>query len=377
MSLSSTNSCFFEVNLLPSGSNPGPANPVTMTSITVPPIVPLAAVVKPTMPMMGDLSKITPTEWSAWTGGKPNYDWSGLKDGNVAFTSPNQLHPPYPTLAQKSFNYHKTGLTSKFDETDDLTFLQDAHLMHLKDTGMDTIAYQPDPVDSRKMLNVTTDHAHFTIESARANAARITLHYDSYDKLNDNAAKQYLLDSLNTEFCINLKKRCLDTNTFAIMWILLVKKIHMTSIGQFEVIKTRIKSHDPNHYSGQDLHKLGTAFRDDAKLLVQAGQYDHNLTLIMIDASIKAGGDSGDGDFFRFKLFQFKSDRGKELLAIAFMSKTDADVHMITKQLTYSSVCEAAERKYGTLLVESKWTPAKNARNSKAPPKQFGANTVK
>ena len=375
-SLSSTDSSFFEVDLPSPGSNPGPADPVTMTSITVPPIVPPAVVVKPTMPTMGDLSEITPTEWSAWTGGKPNYDWSGLEDANAAFTSPNQLRPQYPTSAQKSFNYRKTGLTVKFVETDDLTFLQDAVLMHLEDTGMDTIAYQPDPVDSRKMLNVTTDHARFTIESARANAARITPHYDSYDKLNDNAAKQYLLDSLNKEFCIDLKKRCLDTDTFAVVWILLVKKIHMTSIGQFEAIKTRIKSRDPNNYSGQDILKLGTAFRDDAKLLVQAGQYDHNLTLVMIDAFLKAGGDSGDGDFFRFKLFQFKSDLGKELLAIAFMSKTDADAHMITKQLTYSSVCEAAEREYGTLLAESKWTPAKNARDSKAPPKLFGANTV-
>ena len=44
---------------------------------------------------MGGLVALKKDEWSAWTGGKPNSDWTELESIVSDNTSPNQLRPVY------------------------------------------------------------------------------------------------------------------------------------------------------------------------------------------------------------------------------------------------------------------------------------------
>jgi hypothetical protein len=58
------------------------------------------------------------------------------------------------------------------------------------------------------------------------------------------------------------------------------------------------------------------------------------------------------------------------------MTKDDADNHMVQKSLTFRAICEAVEIQYCTFKDQKEWLPAKNIRDSKAPPTQYGANLV-
>lgn len=48
---------------------------------------------KPVKPIMGNLVKLSKDEWVPWTGGKPNFNWTGLDTVEALgeHTSPNQL----------------------------------------------------------------------------------------------------------------------------------------------------------------------------------------------------------------------------------------------------------------------------------------------
>jgi hypothetical protein len=49
---------------------------------------------------------------------------------------------------------------------------------------------------------------------------------------------------------------------------------------------------------------------------------------------------------------------------------------MVQKSLTFQAICEAVEIQYRTFKDQKEWLPAKNVRDSKAPPTQYGANLV-
>lgn len=68
---------------------------------------------KPDKPIMGNVIRLSKDDWSAWTGGKPISDWSGLApSASDELTSPNQLRPDYASASQKAYNYRCTGMSS-------------------------------------------------------------------------------------------------------------------------------------------------------------------------------------------------------------------------------------------------------------------------
>ena len=67
----------------------------------------------------------------AWTGGLPKFDWSGLFDPATSYMSPNQ-HRSF--FSEKSYNYRRTRLLTKFKKGDDLITFQEKTFKHLKDS---------------------------------------------------------------------------------------------------------------------------------------------------------------------------------------------------------------------------------------------------
>ncbi|KAI2513161.1 hypothetical protein MHU86_1199 [Fragilaria crotonensis] len=277
------------------------------------------------------ITLVTKDEWSAWTGGKPNHTWTGL-DGSIALlehTSPNQLRPVYVSAAQKGYNFRRTGHKISFKPSDDLISFQNVVWDHLKDTGMDSIAYLRDPTDDAKMTNVIKAHA----------SNKVT------EKLD-------------------------DSDSFPVVWLQFLKSIQSTSIERFEDLKAIIKARLPSQYSGENLEQLAAHFRKDANELTTAGQYDHNLTLAMLKIFLLAGG-SGNEDF-RFPLRSVKQNLEQALLDIGFKDKEAANLHMQVNKLTYKDICAHAEDAYRTLFDRKEWPPARHTRDSKAPPAAFG-----
>ncbi|KAI2491585.1 hypothetical protein MHU86_22990 [Fragilaria crotonensis] len=274
-------------------------------------------------PSLG-ITLVTKDEWSAWTGGKPNHTWTGL-DGSIALlehTSPNQLRPVYVSAAQKGYNFRRTGHKISFKPSDDLISFQNVVWDHLKDTGMDSIAYLRDPTDDAKMTNVIKAHA----------SNKVT------EKLD-------------------------DSDSFPVVWLQFLKSIQSTSIERFEDLKAIIKARLPSQYSGENLEQLAAHFRKDANELTTAGQYDHNLTLAMLKIFLLAGG-SGNEDF-RFPLRSVKQNLEQALLDIGFKDKEAANLHMQVNKLTYKDICAHAEDAYRTLFDRKEWPPARHTRDSR------------
>ena len=121
----------------------------------------------PDTPIMGGIIQVGKEEHSPWTGGLPKADWSGLDSiAPTAPVTPNQLRPATITASQAGHNFRQRGLATKFKRSGgDLATFEYQVWNHLCDTGLDTIAYVPDPVVPTKMVNVVKEHDRFSIES--------------------------------------------------------------------------------------------------------------------------------------------------------------------------------------------------------------------
>jgi hypothetical protein len=226
------------------------------------------------------------------------------------------------------------------------------------------------------MISVVKSHPRFTLSSVRVHSKTFKTLFDEYDRMNDKAAKLFLVNSLSTELGALITKKMETDDTFTVVWMLILQSIQSTSIEKYEKIKSRIKARDPSSYAGQNLATLGEHFIDDATLLEIAGQYDHNLTLHMVKIFLTAGGEGKLAEDYRHEVRSLKKRVSDALLAIQFMTKEDADAHMLTESLTFRAVCEQVETQYRIFKDQNEWLPAKNVRDSKAPPTQFGANLL-
>lgn len=296
--------------------------------------------------------------------------WVGLEDHTASYESPNQLRSTYPSAAQKGYNYRKKGLELKFSKKDDLALFQKHLLKHLVDCGMDSIAYIEDPADPSIMSNVVKEYARFTLTTAQNAIEHQAKLYDKYDRENDRASIEFLLDSLDVDLSTKLHERIEETDNFPIVWINLLKLVQSTSIERFENLRTRIKGRTAANYSGEDIELLAVDFRRDALELATAGQYEHNLTLSMLKIFLLAGG-TNNGNY-QFPLRLLKKDLNEALLVIPHMSRADANKFMITQKLTYKDICALAEDEYRSQFDLNEWPPARHVKDSKAPPSLFG-----
>ena len=161
------------------------------SSGTAPPVY------KPDSPTMGGVIQYQGKDYVAWTGGKPKADWSGLEDSTASYKNPRQPRGNSVSGEQKAFSYRTQGLQEKFSQEGDLSaFIQkvEKHLVHY---GLDSIAYLPDPQDKQTMRSVITEHARFSVENAKDEQAKLVTKYDEYGKKNNEAAAEFLFDSLS------------------------------------------------------------------------------------------------------------------------------------------------------------------------------------
>jgi hypothetical protein len=184
--------------------------------------------IKPTKPIMGDLVKLSKDEWVPWTGGKPNYDWTGLDLAEALSenTSPNQLCEDYAAASQKCYNYCPTGLTVVFKKNDVLQVFAKNFWDHLLDTWMDTIPYLCDPEYSNCMTDVTHGHSRFTVASTKKLNKDQVMLFNKYDRTNDKAARTFLLASLETNLRNRVEEKLEDCDSFAVTGLTFISQVN-------------------------------------------------------------------------------------------------------------------------------------------------------
>jgi hypothetical protein len=120
------------------------------------------------------------------------------------------------------------------------------------------------------MVSVLQYYASFTLDTVREHAKRLVPLYDQYDDANDRTAIICLLDSLAPGLANTIEKKCLESDSFAVVWMILLQTIQSTLVEVYELLKKPIKDRKPTQYAGQSLSKLAEDFRDDAKKLTIA-----------------------------------------------------------------------------------------------------------
>lgn len=326
----------------------------------------------PTAPTHGGIVQIDATTHALWVGGKPKADWSGLDPSALTEpVAPTQFRPQGISSAAKGHSLRERGLDIKFSRASDLENLEHQVWRHLVNHGLDTITYVPDPVDNNIMVNCVKEHGRFSVDSIKRLVKGQLTMYDKYDRANDREATQFLLDSLDLELQKELRASIDDSDCFPLVFLRLIKNIRSISIDRFEHLKTRIKTCKPHQFAGQDLSKMSLDLQASARELSIAGQYDHNLTLHMLESFLEAGGPNNED--FRFELRGLKQKLSAELLVIGYKTAYDADRHMVQSGLTYKDICETAVNEYRKQFDNSKWPPARSVGiDTKAPPKAFG-----
>ena len=109
----------------------------------------------------------------------------------------------------------------------------------------------------------------------------------------------------------------------------------------------------PQQYASQNIELLSNNFCKAAKELWSAGQYDHSLTLTMIKAFLKC---SVQG-IFAYVLNGLLIAMHSAISVVAFMTKIDANRHIVKEKLGYRQVCQVATDLYRTAFDDNEWGP--------------------
>jgi hypothetical protein len=141
---------------------------------------------KPKPPTIGGVMELTPDDFVAWTGGKPNLLWTASDPGHLENTSPGQFRSHSVSTSQKSHATRQTGLATKMTRKGDLKRFETNVWSHLRDTGLDTISYLPDAVDTTQVSSVVTKYTRFSVYSATKQVQLIVTKYDQYNKANNH-----------------------------------------------------------------------------------------------------------------------------------------------------------------------------------------------
>ena len=153
----------------------------------------------------------------------------------------------------------------------------------LVDYGMDTIAYLPSPADNTKLLSVVTDHGWFILKGGVQSAEEVAKKYfNSYDIGNNKDATKFFIDSLDEDTARHLYENCDTLLTFASHWLHLIAIVRSTSFDRFKAVQDQVCDRKIKEYDADDVELLCGDYLNNFEELHNAGMYDHQLTLVMI-----------------------------------------------------------------------------------------------
>ena len=307
----------------------------------------------------------------AWTGGKPKPDWSGLSVDSKGFVNPNQGRPE--RKAEEGYNHRVGGLSSKLSPKSDQKVFLRSVWDRMVECGMDTTMYLPDP-HSGKMISVVTDHPRFTSKTAQKSAKILHSRFDGYDKVNDNAAVQFILNSLKEEMKNEIKDDMEEDDPAVVVWMRVIETFRSTSVSRYDKLKSQLKGIKPSQYSQENLIKMVQDMQKIEMELKKGGQWDHNLTLSILENALEAGGDNNET--FRLPIRLLFNQAKKILLETAFMDKDAVERKLKDNSLATKEIFATIKSEYRSMKDEDKWPPALNPRDSKAPPTSFGAHVA-
>eukprot|EP00978_Attheya_sp_CCMP212_P025982 scaffold84657_cov53-Attheya_sp.AAC.2 len=106
------------------------------------------------------------------------------------------------------------------------------------------------------MTEVVKSSSRYTILTGIAASKLLSPKFDKFDRLNDSAAKTYRLNLLDKSILDEMTHTVEPDDSFAIVWLRVIKAFQSMSIERFDEIKNQIKSRHPKQYAGEDVTTL-------------------------------------------------------------------------------------------------------------------------
>ena len=253
------------------------------------------------VPTMGQLVSVNGTK-AIICGGQPNESWTSLMSPTGSYRSPLQLRT-LNKVSAKDYKYRCEKISNlTVSKESNLVLVGDIVKRHFEEHGIDTNTYVPDPSSKGNTLCVLSDHAKLTKEEAINLSKKISRRFDFLDWENNGAATSILFNSLDSKLYEKLIKLREAEDTFVVTWFRLVDLLYPHSIAPFEMYKADLRKRRATDYAGQDIEELCADFDNDHKKL--SYYYDHELTMVMLETIMMAGGDSNED--FRAEPFRLR-----------------------------------------------------------------------
>ena len=308
------------------------------------------------VPTMGQLVKANGTD-AIISGGQPNKDWTGLMYPTGSYRSPLQLRT-LNKVSAKDYKY-------RCEKISNLTISKDSNLVLVGDILKRhfEVTYIPDPSRKDNTICVLSDHAKLTKKEAMLLSRKVSSRFDFLDLENNGAATSILFNSLDSKLYEKLIKNREAEDTFVTTWFRLVDLLYPHSVATFEMYKKDLRSRRATDYAGQDIEELCSDFDNDHKKL--SYYYDHELTMVMLETIMMAGGDSNED--FKSELRPLKKKLDQGLMEIRFIDASSKERYLDNHGLSVAKVLEECESQYRYLKSRGKWYPALGVTDSAAP----------
>ena len=331
---------------------------------------PVGSMYSPKKPKHGGLKETGPDTKTAWCGGKPRADYSGLEEENPTTIQPTQYRPNSISGQAKARWYRTMGLTTKLTRDGDILGFERDTIDHLEDHGLDTITYLKDQGDASKVISVVSNHGRFNHSKACKEANDVALiHFDEYDQANQKDAIKFLLNSLDTDLRKQLLESVYKEDCFIVYWLTLMRIVRSVSVDRYYRVMEEMKRRRVTNYPAQDIEQAASDWLANYQELNGANMYSHDITMHVLNSLLEAGGASED---FRYKIRAVKDDLEVELQEVRYLSYQAAHLHLLEKELDLKSILRMAKDRYRSLLDEGRWEPANHARDSKALNRNYG-----
>jgi hypothetical protein len=304
----------------------------------------------------------------AWTGGKPNYDWTDHETHGTEMASPNcwrQANPVYESKAYTKQTEPRSDETKFEKDQAEPTLNAFAKRVknHMVEHGMDSIFYVQDPTNLTTMVSVLDNYQLVTPAHVHAEGERLVLLFDKYDKKNNRAAKTYLRASFGPKILAKLDTRDPNsTMTAAEVFMLAADKGTAITPQEIDLIKKKMKELSPMGFPGQNVSDYCTAIRQLKLDLDNAGAYEQSITSQILLQLNQVTVES-----FRIGVTLEKKAVDKTLLTTTGLPPADQLTKMRAAKHTLEEVLEAFEDEYRGLVKVGQWDPAKNKTDKKAP----------
>ena len=331
---------------------------------------------KPLKPTMGGLT----AEDIPWTGGVPNWDWTGLQDPDAEPES--QMLRSKSVKSEPSRAKRIAGLypeeAFKFKKGKDLDhFLEDLKEAFVE-YGMDTIGYRRDPLapaSEKKMVDVLTHYSRLNkFEVKKQDKDWFKKAMDIYDKSNDRSAKTFLLNSLHEDLRYKIKRKIKSEDiTFAEGLLIFIEEIRPNTTDNDKALVEKALRLTPANYPGHNVSLYVADVYPKLEQLTTARIWDSMETARLCRMLSQAGGPTN---------YEYSHSLLTKLNAInsvcpTIRTLTNKERHekLQDLELSWIEVLECAEREYKNQMTDGfvRWPFACNAHDSKAPPSGFGS----